>query len=164
MNQTNIKYWQSFYIFAVILLVVLFIYYVHIALYHCPRTRDVKQGERKEDNQTGNFHPIGSKRVTDPISMVDLENIHTRKGRYPNKPPPQSSKTWEEVRRKKEERILKAKRERALSTPLETTSTGAMDTEEVQEISREIAEKAAERELRKQRYAQYQKVKQTSDY
>ena len=86
--------------------------------------------------------------------MADLENIHIRKGRYPGRPPPQSSKTWEEVRREKEERILKAKRERALSTPLETTSTDAMGTEEVQEINREIAEKAAERELRKQKYAQ----------
>ena len=39
-----------------------------------------------------------------------------------------------------------------------------MDTEEAPEISREIAEKAAERALRKQKYAQYQKMKQTSDY
>ena len=39
-----------------------------------------------------------------------------------------------------------------------------MDTEEAQEISREIAEKAAERELKKQKYAQYQKMKQVSDY
>ena len=65
---------------------------------------------------------------------------------------------------RKEERILKARRERALSTPLETTSTDAMDMEEAQEISREIAEKAAERELRKQKYAQYKKMKQMSDY
>ena len=39
-----------------------------------------------------------------------------------------------------------------------------MDTEEAQEISREIAEKAAERELRKQKQVQYQKMKQVSDY
>ena len=97
--------------------------------------------------------------------MADLENIHLRKGKlYHSKPPPQSFKTWEEVRREKEERILKARKERALSTSLETTSTDAMDTEEAQEISREIAEKAAERELRKQKYAQYQKMKQMSDY
>ena len=75
-----------------------------------------------------------------------------------------STKTWEEVRREKEERILKARRERALSTPLETTSTDAMDTEEAQEISKEIAEKAAERELKKQKCAQYQRTKQTVDY
>ena len=58
----------------------------------------------------------------------------------------------------KRHRILKARRERALTTPLEMTSTDAMDTEEAQEISREIAEKAAERELKKQKYAQHQKV------
>ena len=51
-----------------------------------------------------------------------------------------------------------------MSTPLETTSTDAMDMEEAQEISKEIAEKAAERELRKQKYAQYQRTKQTADY
>ena len=39
-----------------------------------------------------------------------------------------------------------------------------MDTEEAQEISKEIAEKATERELRKQKYAQYQRTKQTPDY
>ena len=99
-------------------------------------------------------------KVTDLISMVDLEHIHLRKGRsYSSKPPPLSTKSWKHIRREKEERILKAKRERALSTPLETTSTDAMDTEEVQEISKEIAEKTAERELRKQKYAQYQRTK-----
>ena len=73
------------------------------------------------------------------------------------------TKTWEEVRREKEERILKARRERALSTPLETTSKDAMETEEAQEIGKEIVEKAAERELRKQKYVQYQSNKQTAD-
>ena len=91
--------------------------------------------------------------------------IHLRKGRsYPSKPPPLSTKNWEEVRREKEERILKARRERALSTPLETTSSDAMDTKEAQEISKEIVEKATERELRKLKYAQYQRTKQTADY
>ena len=47
---------------------------------------------------------------------------------------------------------------------METTSTDAMDTDEVQEINKEIAEKAIERELRKQKYAQYQRTKQTADY
>ena len=37
-------------------------------------------------------------------------------------------------------------------------------TQEAQEVSREIAEKAAERELRKQKYVQHQKMKQMSDY
>ena len=44
------------------------------------------------------------------------------------------------------------------------TSTDAMDTKEAQEISREIAEKAAETELKKQKYTQYQKMKQVLDY
>ena len=97
--------------------------------------------------------------------MADLEHIHLRKGRsYPSKSPSLSTKTWEEVRREKEERTLKARRERTLSTPLETTSTDAMDMEETQEISKEIAEKATQRELRKQKYAQYQRTKQTADY
>ena len=119
-----------------------------------------EKGRKKTKQETSTQY-----KVTDPISMADLENIHLRKGKlYPSKPPPQSLKTWEEVRREKEERILKARRERALSTPLQITSTDAIDTEEAQEISREIAEKAAERELRKQKYVQYQKIKQTSDY
>ena len=162
LNQTNIKYKQSFYTLAIILLIILFIYYVHIDLNHCPKTRNVSQrkGRKKIKEETSTQY-----KVTDPISMAYLEHIHLRKGRsYPSKPPPLITKTWEEVRREKEERILKARRERALSTPLETTSTDAMDTEEAQEISKEIAEKAAERELRKQKYAQYQRTKQTADY
>ena len=39
-----------------------------------------------------------------------------------------------------------------------------MNKEEAQEISKEIAEKAVERELRKQKYAQYQRTKQALDY
>ena len=48
-------------------------------------------------------------------------------------------------------------RERPLSTPLGTTSTDAMDTEEAQEFSKEIAEKVIERELKKQKHEQYNK-------
>ena len=127
-----------------------------------------EKGRKKTKQETSTQY-----KATDPISMADLEHIHLRKGRsYPSKPPPLSTKTWEEVRREKEERILKATeeripkatRERALSTPLETTSTDAKDTEETQEISKEIVEKATERELRKQKYAQYQRNKQTPDY
>ena len=103
-------------------------------------------------------------KVTNPISMVDLENIHTRRGKYPSQPPPLGPKTWEMAQREKEEKVLKEKRERPLSTPLGTTSTDAMDTEEAQEFSKEIAEKAIERELKKQKYEQYQQVKQTSNY
>ena len=60
--------------------------------------------------------------------------------------------------------MFKERRERPLSTPLGTTSTDAMDTEEAQEFSKEIAEKVIERELKKQKYEQYQQVKQTSNY
>ena len=65
--------------------------------------------------------------VTDPISMADLENIHTRRGKYPSHPPPLRPKTWELARKEKEERVLKERRARPLSTPLGTTSTDAMD-------------------------------------
>ena len=103
-------------------------------------------------------------KVKDPISMADLENIHTRRGKYPSRPPPFGPKTWELARKEKEEKVLKERRERPLSTPLGTTSTDAMDTEEAQEFSKEIAEKVIERELKKQKYEQYQQVKQTSNY
>ena len=65
------------------------------------------------------------------------------------------------ARKGKEERVSK---ERPLSTPLGTTSTDAMDTKKAQEFSKEIAEKVIERELKKQKYEQYQQVKQTSTY
>ena len=42
------------------------------------------------------------------------------------------------------------------STPLETTSTEAMDTEEAQEFGKEIVAKATQRELKKQEYIRYQ--------
>ena len=118
-----------------------------------------EKGRKKTKQETSTRY-----KVTNPISMADLKHIHLRKRKsYPSKLPPMSTKTWE-VRREKEERILKARRERALSTPLETTSTDAMDMEEAQEVGKEIAEKAAERELKKQKYIQYQKTKQTADY
>ena len=96
--------------------------------------------------------------------MADLEHMHTRKGKNPSRPPPFGPKTWELAQKEKEERVLKERRERPLSTPLGTTSTDAMDTEEAQEFSKEIAEKVIEKELKKQKYEQYQKAKQTSNY
>ena len=102
--------------------------------------------------------------VTDPISMADLENIHTRRGKYPSHPPPFGPKTWELARKGKEEEVLRERRERPLSTTLGTTSTDAMDTEEAQEFSKEIAEAVIEKELKKQKYEQYQQAKQTSSY
>ena len=102
--------------------------------------------------------------VTDPISMADLENIHTRRGKYPSRPPPFGPKTWDLARKEKEKRVLKERRERPLSTPLGTTSTNAMDTKEAQEFSKEIAEAVVERELKKQKYEQYQQATQISKY
>ena len=102
--------------------------------------------------------------VTDPISMADLENIHTRRGKYPSHPPPFGLKTWESARKEKEEKLLKERMARPLSTPLGTTSTDAMDTEEAQEFSKEVAEAVVERELKKQKYEQYQQATQISKY
>ena len=96
--------------------------------------------------------------------MADLEHIHTRRGKYPSRPPPFRPKTWELAQKEKEEKVLKERRESPLSTPLGTTSTDAMDTEEAQEFSKEIAEKFIERELKRQKYEQYQQAKQTSNY
>ena len=115
-----------------------------------------KRKGRKETKQ----EPPTQYRVIDPVSLADLENIHTRKGKYPTVPPPLGQPTWEDVKREKEERLRKAKRERSLSTPLESTSPDAMDTEQAQEFSKEIAAKAVEKELRKQRYAEYQLKRQ----
>ena len=70
--------------------------------------------------------------------MADLENIHTRRGKYPSRPPPFGPKTWEMAQKEKEERVLREKRERPLSTPLGTTSTDAMDTEEAQELAKKL--------------------------
>ena len=102
--------------------------------------------------------------VADPISMADLENIHTRRGKYPSRPPPFGPKTWELARKEKEEKLLKERRARPLSTPLGTTSTDAMDTEEAQEFSKEITEAVVERELKKQKYEQYQQATQVPKY
>ena len=103
-SQANIKYRQSFYTLAIVLLIILFIYYIHIALYHCPKTRNVSQGKGKEEKQETSTQY----KVTDPISMADLEHIHLRKGRsYLSKLPPMSTKTWEEVRREKKKEYLR---------------------------------------------------------
>ena len=70
--------------------------------------------------------------------MADLENIHTRRGKYPSQPPPFGPKTWEMAQKEKEERVLREKRERPLSTPLGTTSTDAMDTEEAWNLAKKL--------------------------
>ena len=90
--------------------------------------------------------------------------MHTRRGRYPTKPPPFEQPTWEEAKREKEEKLKKLRRERSPSTPLETTSTEAMDTEKAQEFGKEIVAKATQRELRKQEYTRYQLRRQQAEY
>ena len=46
-------------------------------------------------------------KVMDPISMADLENIHTRRGKYPSRPPPFSPKTWELAQKEKRNECLR---------------------------------------------------------
>ena len=65
------KYKRQFYSLAIILLTILFVYFLHVALYHCP----------KQNN--------------------NVENIYTRKGKYLTKPPPLGQATWEDVKREK---------------------------------------------------------------
>ena len=120
--------------------------------------------KRKGKKETKQGSPTQYKAV-DPISLADLENIYTGKGKYTTRPPPFGQLTWEEAKREKEGKLKKLRKERSPSTPLETTSTEAMDTEEAQEFGKEIVAKATERELRKQEYARYQKRrKQTVEY
>ena len=115
--------------------------------------------KRKGKKETKQESPTQYK-VVDPVSLADLDNIHTRKGKYPTRPHPCGQLTWEEAKRDKEEKLKKLRKERSPSTPLETTSTEAMDTEEAQEISKEIVAKATERKLKRQEYARYQQRRQ----
>ena len=115
--------------------------------------------KRKGKRETKQESPTQYK-VVNPISLTDLEHIHTRRGKYPTRPPPFEQPTWEEAKREKEEKLKKLRRERSPSTPLETTSTEAMDTEEAQKFGKEIVAKATQRELRKQEYTRYQQRRQ----
>ena len=81
----------------------------------------------KGKKETKQKSPTQNK-VVHPISLADLENIHTRRGKYPTRPPPFGQPTWEEARREKEEKLKKLRKEISPSTPMETTSTEAMDT------------------------------------
>ena len=125
---------------------------------------------RKKTKQEAPQEASQQFKVTDPISMADLENIHTRRGKYPSHPPPFGPKTWELARREKEEKVLKERRERPLSTPLGTTSTDAMDTEEAQGFSKEIAEKVSKGNLKNKNMNNINKrnklliIKRQSDY
>ena len=111
--------------------------------------------KRKGKRETKLESPTQYK-VVDPISLTDLEHMHTRRGKYPTRPPPFGQPTWEEAKREKGEKLKKLRKERSPSTPLETTSTEAMDTEEAQEFGKEIVAKATQRELKKQEYIRFQ--------
>ena len=125
-------------------------FFLHVAFYHCPRViMATREKGRKKTKQEAPQEASQQFKVTDPISMADLENIHTGRGKYPSRPPPFGPKTWELAQKEKEKRVFKERRERPLSTPLGTTSTDSMDTEEAQEFSKEIVEKVIERELKK---------------
>ena len=65
-----------------------------------------KRRGKKETRQG----PPTQHRIIDPVSLADLENIHTTKGKYPTKPP-LGQATWEDAKREKEERLRKAKKE-----------------------------------------------------
>ena len=52
-STTNVLYRKSFYTLAIILLTILFLYFLNVAFYHCPRSHYGYKGERKEENQTG---------------------------------------------------------------------------------------------------------------
>ena len=99
--------------------------------------------KRKGKRETKLESPTQYK-VVDPISLTDLEHMHTRRGKYLTRPPPFGQPTWEEAKREKGEKLKNSRKERSPSTPLETTSTEAMDTEEVQEFGREIVAKATQ--------------------
>ena len=111
--------------------------------------------KRKGKRETKQESPTQYK-VVDPISLTDLEHMHTRRGKYPTRPPPFGQPTWEEAKREKGEKLRKLRKERSPSTSLETTSTEAMDTEEAHEFGKEIVAKATRRELKKQGYIRYQ--------
>ena len=115
--------------------------------------------KRRGKRETKQESPTQYK-VVDPISLADLENIHTRRGKYPTRPPPFGQSNWEEAKKEKEEKLKWLRKERSPSTPLETNSTEAMDTEEAQEFGKEIVAKTTERELRRQEYTRYQQRRQ----
>ena len=93
--------------------------------------------KRKGKRETKLESPTQYK-VMDPIFLTDLEHMHTRKGKYPTRPPPFGQPNWEEAKREKEEKLKKLRKERSPSTPLETTSTEAMDTEKPKNLVKKL--------------------------
>ena len=56
-NGRVFHYKRQIYTLKVTLLAVLFFYFLHIALYHCP-TNNVSQKKGEEGNQTGVSNPV----------------------------------------------------------------------------------------------------------
>ena len=50
-SATNVSYRKTFYTLAIILLTILFLYFLHVALYHCPRRHYGYKGEREEETK-----------------------------------------------------------------------------------------------------------------
>ena len=75
-SATNVSYRKSFYTLAIILLTILFLYFLHIAFYHCPRSHYGYKGESKEENQTGS--PTGGF----PTVYSNRSHIHGRFREY----------------------------------------------------------------------------------
>ena len=99
-NGRVFHYKRQIYTLAVILLAVLYFYFLHIALYHCPKMSAKRKGKKETKLESPTQY-----KVVDPISLTDLEHRHTRKGKYPTKPPPFGQPTWEEAKREKEEKL-----------------------------------------------------------
>ena len=107
-SATNISYRKSFYTLALILLMILFLHFLHVAFYHCPRSHYGYEGERKEEIKPEAPQEASQQfMVTDPISMADLENIHMRRGKYPSHPPPFGQKLGNWLKGKRRKKCLK---------------------------------------------------------
>ena len=62
-----------------------------------------EKGRKKIKQETSTQY-----KVTDPISIADLEHVHLRKGRsYPSKPPPLSTKLGSRLEERKKKEYLR---------------------------------------------------------
>ena len=52
------KYKRQFYTLVIILLTILFVYFLQVALYRCPKQNNVNKKEENKGNQTGTSNPI----------------------------------------------------------------------------------------------------------
>ena len=62
---------------------------------------------RKKTKQEAPQEASQQFRVTDLISMADLENIHTRRGKYPSRPLSSDQKLGKWPKKKKRKKCLK---------------------------------------------------------